>query len=231
MVADFLIRNTSEVLTCAGPAPRVGPAQNDAGSRRHAVVAAHDGVIVFVGSEQEWSASGTLTPDATIVDAHTHVIFAGDRRGELRRRLAGASYADIAAGGGGIVSTVKATRAASVDDLTSATRARLDEMLRCGTTTCEAKSGYGLTTESELKMLRVLRDLAATHPMDIATTFMGAHEIPVEYRERRQQYVESVIRDMIPAVAREGLAEWCDVFCEEGVFTPEESTAKSRRPD
>jgi imidazolonepropionase len=237
VVADFLIRNTSEVLTCAGPAPRIGPAQNDAGSRPHAVVAAHDGVIVFVGSEQEWSASGTLTPDATavdaqggavvpgFVDAHTHVIFAGDRRSELRRRLAGASYAAIAAAGGGIVSTVKATREASVDDLTSATRARLDEMLRCGTTTCEAKSGYGLTTESELKMLRVLRDLAATHPMDIATTFMGAHEIPVEYRERRQQYVECIVKDMIPAVAREGLADWCDVFCEKGVFTPEESTA------
>ena len=237
MVADFLIRNTSEVLTCAGPAPRVGPAQNDAGSRPQAVVAAHDGVVMFVGSEREWSASGTLTPDATVidarggavvpgfVDAHTHVVFAGDRRGELRRRLAGASYADIAAGGGGIVSTVKATREASADDLTIATRARLDEMLRCGTTTCEAKSGYGLTTESELKMLRVLRDLGATHPMDIATTFMGAHEIPVEYRGRRQQYVECVIRDMIPAVAREGLAEWCDVFCEEGVFTPEESAS------
>jgi imidazolonepropionase len=98
-------------------------------------------------------------------------------------------------------------------------------MLRCGTTTCEAKSGYGLTTESELKTLRVLRDLDRTHAIDITATFMGAHEIPLEYRDRRQAYVDLIVGDMIPAVAREGLAEWCDVFCEDGVFTPDESSA------
>ena len=235
-VADFLIHNASEVLTCAGPAPRIGAAQGDAGSRANAVVAARDGTIVFVGAEQEWASSGALTPHATVLDArrgavvpgfvdpHTHVIFAGDRRAELRRRLSGATYADIAAAGGGIVGTVRATREAPPEDLLRATRARLDEMLRCGTTTCEAKSGYGLTTESELKTLRVLRDLDATHPIDIAATFMGAHEIPIEYRDRRQAYVDLVIHDMIPAVAREGLAEWCDVFCEDGVFTPDESS-------
>ncbi|HEY7283945.1 MAG TPA: imidazolonepropionase [Vicinamibacterales bacterium] len=237
MIADFLLHNTSEVLTCAGPAPRIGAAQGDAGSRPDVVVAANDGTIVFVGTEAEWTATGTLTPDATVFDArrgavvpgfvdpHTHVIFAGDRRTELRRRLSGATYAEIAAAGGGIVSTVQATRGASAEDLSRATRARLDEMLRCGTTTCEAKSGYGLTQESELKSLRVLRDLHATHAIEIVPTFMGAHEIPTEYRTRRQAYVDLVIKEMIPAVAREGLAEWCDVFCEEGVFTPEESLA------
>jgi imidazolonepropionase len=178
---------------------------------------------------------GTLTPQATrldagrgavvpgFVDAHTHVIFAGDRRNELRRRLSGASYAEIAAAGGGIVSTVRATRSASIEELSQATRARLDEMLRCGTTTCEAKSGYGLTNDSELKTLRVLRDLNASHAIDIVSTFMGAHEIPIEYRDRRQAYVDLIVNEMIPDVAREGLAEWCDVFCEDGVFTPEES--------
>ena len=235
MLADVLIHNISEVLTCAGPAPRIGRAQNDVSAVQRAVVAGHTGRIVFVGSEDEWRRDGRLVSDAAVldarggavvpgfVDAHTHVIFAGDRRDELRRRLAGATYAEIAADGGGIVSTVRATREATADTLAADTRRRLDEMLRCGTTTCEAKSGYGLTIESELKQLRVLRDLAAQHPIEIAATFMGAHEIPVEYRGRRQEYIELLVSEMIPAVVREGLAEWCDVFCESGVFTPEES--------
>ena len=235
MIADFLIRNASEVLTCAGPAPRAGARQADAGGLARAVVAAERGTIVFVGSEDEWSREGRLTPNAVVleaaggtvvpgfVDPHTHVVFAGDRREELRRRLAGATYADIAAGGGGIVSTVRATRAASEREIAAVTRARLDDMLRAGTTMCEAKSGYGLTTESELKLLRVVRDIAADHAIEISPTFMGAHEIPVEYRGRRREYIDLVVREMIPAVAAEGLAEWCDVFCETGVFTPEES--------
>ena len=235
--ADFLIRNAAEVLTCAGPAPRVARAQADAGSRPHAIVAAHEGRIVFVGAEDEWQRTGRLGPGAVVldahggavvpgfVDAHTHAIFAGDRRDELRRRLAGASYAEIAAAGGGIVSTVRATRDATEQLLADGTRRRLDEMLRCGTTTTEIKSGYGLTTESELKMLRVLRALDRSHPIDLCVTFMGAHEYPVEYRDRRAAYLDLLIGDMIPAVAREGLAEWCDVFCEHGVFTPDESRA------
>ena len=235
MVADFLIHNTCEVLTCAGPGPRIGPRQADAGSRPRAVIAAHRGVIVFVGGEEDWKRDGTLTADAVVLDAsggavvpgfvdpHTHVVFAGDRRGELRRRLAGASYAQIAEEGGGIVSSVHATRAASDDRLAADTRARLDEMLRCGTTTCEAKSGYALTTEGELRMLRTMRALAASHDIEISPTFLGAHDVPVEYRNRRGAYIDLVINEMIPAVAREGLAEWCDVFCETGVFTPGES--------
>jgi imidazolonepropionase len=237
VLADLLIRNTSEVLTCAGPAPRRGSAQADVGSRPRAIVAAREGTIVFVGDESDWRAAGSLTANAVVVDAeggavvpgfvdpHTHVVFAGDRRDELRRRLAGATYAEIAAGGGGIVSSVRATRAATADQLVADTRRRLDEMLRCGTTTCEAKSGYALTVDGELKMLRALQTLAASHPIEIAPTFMGAHEVPIEYRENHGDYVRLVIDEMIPAVAREQLAEWCDVFCESGVFTPEESCA------
>jgi len=235
LLADFLIRNTAEVLTCAGPAPRRGKAQADARSIPRAAVAAHEGRIVFIGFESLLSQEVELTPGATVVDArggavvpgfvdpHTHVVFSGDRREELRRRLAGLTYADIAADGGGILSTVVATRAATEERLAADTRRRLDEMLRCGTTTCEAKSGYGLTRESELKMLRVIRALAASHAMEISPTFMGAHEMPVEYRDRRRAYITLVVEDMIPTVAREGLAEWCDVFCENGVFTPDES--------
>jgi imidazolonepropionase len=235
LLADFLIHNTAEVLTCAGPAPRRGVAQKDAGAIPQAVVAANNGTIVFAGPEREWRRNGTLTPDARVVDArggavvpgfvdpHTHVVFAGDRRDELRRRLAGATYAHIAAQGGGIVSTVRATRDATEEQLAADTRRRLDEMLRCGTTTCEAKSGYGLTTEAELKMLRVVGTLARDHAVEIAPTFMGAHEIPLEFRDRRRAYVDLVIDEMIPAVASARAAEWCDVFCETGVFTPEES--------
>jgi imidazolonepropionase len=237
VVADFFIHNASEVLTCRGPAPRRGRAQGDAGSLPRAVIAGRDGAIVFVGDEPTWRDTGSLSAGAVVVDAgggavvpgfvdpHTHVVFAGDRRDELRRRLAGATYAEIAASGGGIVGSVRATRAASDEQLVSETRRRLDEMLRCGTTTCEAKSGYALTVDGELKMLRALRQIAASHAIEIAPTFMGAHEVPIEYRDRRRDYVDLVVGEMIPAVARERLAEWCDVFCETGVFTPEESCA------
>jgi imidazolonepropionase len=150
-------------------------------------------------------------------------MFAGERRDELRQRLAGATYAEIAAKGGGIVSTVRATRAASEEDLVRTTRPRLAEMLACGTTTAEIKSGYGLDTDSELRMLRAIRQLSAEQPIDLVATFMGAHEIPMEYRQRRAEYERLIVEEMIPAVAKERLADWCDVFCETGVFTPEES--------
>ena len=235
MLADFLIHNASEVLTCAGPAPRIGRAQADARSVARAAIASREGRIVFIGSESLLAQEVELDRHAVVVDAkggavvpgfvdaHTHVVFAGDRREELRRRLSGASYAQIAAEGGGILGTVVATRAASDDRLIADTRHRLDEMLCCGTTTCEAKSGYALTTEGELKMLRAIRALAATHQMELAPTFMGAHEVPAEYRGRRRDYIDLVIHEMIPAVARDTLAEWCDVFCEADVFTPDES--------
>ena len=233
--ADFLIHNVSEVLTCAGPAPRRGTAQGDARSISNAAIAACEGRIVFIGFESLLAHEVTLTPDATVIDGgggavvpgfvdpHTHVVFAGDRRAELRRRMAGASYEEIAAEGGGILSTVLATRNASEAVLAADTGRRLAEMLRCGTTTAEAKSGYGLTTESELKMLHVIRHLNAAQPIELSPTFMGAHEVPVEYRTRRQGYIDLIVEDMIPAVAAERLAEWCDVFCESGVFTPEDT--------
>jgi imidazolonepropionase len=198
-------------------------------------VASLEGRVVYAGSAERLASTVQTTPEATVldatgmsivpgfVDAHTHAIFAGDRREELRRRLAGATYAEIAAAGGGILSTVAATRAASESQLVADTRVRLDEMLACGTTTCEIKSGYGLTAESELKILRAVATLAAEHAIDLVPTFLGAHEVPLEFRNRRGEYVELVIGEMIPAVAAAGLAEWCDVFCEDGVFTRDES--------
>ncbi|HET9264880.1 MAG TPA: imidazolonepropionase [Vicinamibacterales bacterium] len=232
--ADLVFRHCRQLMTCAGPAPRRGRAQGQIETIEDGALAIHGQRVTFAGPDAALEASvdttGARVVDAVrlsivpgFVDAHTHAIFAGDRRGELRRRLAGATYAEIAASGGGIVATVRATREASEDDLVDQTRPRLDEMLACGTTTCEMKSGYGLELDTELRMLRAMKRVGAEHAIDVVPTFMGAHEIPPEFRERRDTYVDLVIEEMIPAVAAAGLADWCDVFCERGVFTPTES--------
>jgi imidazolonepropionase len=237
VLADFLIENADLVATCAGPGPRRGSAQRDISAIANASAAGYEGRLVFVGPAAAAAQEVNLTPDAEVIDGrgctvipgfvdpHTHLVFAGDRRDELRRRLAGATYADIAASGGGIVKTVAATRAASEHELVDPARKRLAEMLCYGTTTAEAKSGYGLDLASELRILHAITTLSAGQPIELTATFMGAHEVPVEYRGRRAEYVRLVVEEMIPAVAAQGLAEWCDVFCEQGVFTPEESRA------
>ena len=234
--ATFILRHARELWTCAGPVPRRGRAQGDTAPIPDGAIASFEGRLVYAGPTEGLAASAIPAAKASVidlggqysivpgfVDAHTHAAFAGDRTAELRRRLAGETYAEIAASGGGIVATVAATRAASEAGIVEATRSRLDQMLECGTTTCEIKSGYGLTTESELKLLRAIRTLARTHPMSIVSTFMGAHEVPMEHRSSRSQYVDLIVDEMLLAVAGESLAEWCDVFCEDGVFTPAES--------
>jgi imidazolonepropionase len=178
-------------------------------------------VRLRTGAEEIDAAGAAVVPG--FVDAHTHLAFAGDRDDEIRERLAGASYQQIAAAGGGIVKTVAATRAASADDLAALVESRLDEMLLCGTTTAEVKSGYGLETQAEIRSLEAIREAAAPHPVSVVPTFLGAHEVPREHRESRERYVELLIDEMIPAVAERGLAVFADVFCEEGVFTVGES--------
>ena len=233
--ADFLIEHADLIATCAGPAPRRGLAQREISALQNGVIAAFEGRITYVGDARELTTAVTIRKGATridargctvvpgFIDAHTHVVYAGDRRQELRRRLAGETYAAIATDGGGIVQTVAATRAASEEQLVADASVRLDEMLACGTTICEAKSGYGLDVESEVRQLHAMRTLDEAHAIDLVPTFMGAHEIPVEYRSRRSEYIACVIEEMLPRVAEEGLAEYCDVFCERDVFTPEES--------
>jgi len=157
------------------------------------------------------------------VDAHTHPVFAGIRANEFEQRTTGASYREIAARGGGIRATVRATRTASLADLVKAGKRYARWFLRCGTTTVEAKSGYGLTIEDELKILRAIKQLDSETPLSYVPTFLGAHDIPSEYKTRRATYVSLVVNEMLPRVAAEKLAEYCDVFCEEGVFTTDES--------
>jgi imidazolonepropionase len=153
------------------------------------------------------------------VDAHTHLVFAGHRAAEFEQRCAGVTYQQIAAAGGGICATVRATRAATEEELIQATRQHIDWLLRAGTTTAEVKSGYGLTTGDELKMLRAIRRLNESGPLRLVPTFLGAHEVPDEYRDRRDAYLDLIVNEMLPRIAAEKLAEFCDVFCEEGVFT------------
>src|SRR5690606_34377258 len=145
-------------------------------------------------------------------DPHTHLVHAGSREFELGLRIAGKSYMEILAQGGGILNTVAATRRASLEELVESARRRLDVMLAHGTTTVEAKSGYGLTTESELRMLEALREVSRQHPVRLVSTFMGAHAVPVEDRDDPERFVRRIIEEMIPAVAAAGLAEFCDVF-------------------
>ena len=233
--ADFVLTNSAWIATLRGPLPRTGGALRDLGLVERGALAARGGRVVWVGPEAELEGRvqalpGALRLDARggavvpgFVDAHTHLCFAGTRDDEIARRLAGATYAQIAAEGGGIVRTVAATRAASEDQLVDGLLQRLDEALACGTTTLEVKSGYGLETQAELRSLRAIRAAAARHPATIVPTFLGAHEVPVEHRAGRGRYLDLLTHEMLPEVARQGLATFCDVFCEQGVFTVDES--------
>ena len=179
----------------------------------------------LIGPETEVVDAGGRVVMPGFVDAHTHPVFAGHRAAEFEQRCAGVSYREIAAAGGGIRATVRATRGAAEDELATAARKHMEWMLRCGTTTAEVKSGYGLSLEDELKTLRVIRRLNDEGPLRLAPTFLGAHEVPEEYRDRREEYLDLIVHEMLPRVADERLAEYCDAFCEEGVF----SVAETRR--
>ena len=230
---DLVVRNIGRLATLAGPAPRIGPALSDLQVVEDASVAVSEGRITFAGSAAELppgpaartidAGGGAVLPG--FVDGHTHLVFAGDRDEEIRQRLAGRSYREIADAGGGIVRTVESTRRASVEDLAAGLCRRLDEMLLQGTTTAEVKSGYGLDTAAEVRSLEAIAAASRRHPVTVVPTFLGAHEVPVEHRGDRTRYVDILIGEMIPEVARRGLARFCDVFCEDGVFTVAESRA------
>lgn len=229
-MSDLLVVNIGMLATPEGVRARSGGEQGTVRVLENAWVRIEGGIIAAVGTGTPPSAPGADIVDAAgrlvtpgLVDAHTHLIFGGWRQNELALKLRGVPYLDILAQGGGILSTVTATRNASQEELADKARSALDEMLAFGTTTCEAKSGYGLCLAEELKQLRAIRDLNKSHPIDLVPTFMGAHALPEEYKADREAYIRLICEEMIPAVAAEKLASFCDVFCETGVFTPEES--------
>jgi imidazolonepropionase len=233
--ADCIVAGCRELVTCAGPVPKRGAALAEATVVRDGWIASRGGRIVFAGSEADVRRRIELEPGAVrvdggglvavpgFVDPHTHLPFAGDRADEFSLRLKGWTYLELAAKGMGIISTVRATRAAGEDELTALCRERLDRMLLRGTTTVEAKSGYGLNLDDELKQLAAADAAGRTHPIDVIPTFMGAHEVPEEYRADKEGYIDLLLRQILPAVRRQGLARFFDVFCEEGVFSVEET--------
>lgn len=228
--ADLLLQSP-RIITCApGFAPRPGRAMEELGILENAALAVQAGRVVAVGSARdmlaEWSGprvehSGCLVPG--LVDPHSHPLFGGSRVHEFELRARGATYQEIHAAGGGIASTVAATRQASDEELRQTTLVRLQRMLRHGTTTVEVKTGYGLSTAEELRHLKVYDELRQHTPQRLALTFMGAHALPPEFSGRQSEFVDLVVQEMIPAVASQGLAEFGDVFCEQGAFTLEES--------
>jgi len=235
--ADLVIKNAHQLVTCRGKAPKLKGEMMDLGLITQGWVASYRGKITYVGGEKGFREKVVLQEGCQVIDAservvmpglvdpHTHIVFAGSREEEFVQRLRGLSYQEIARSGGGILSTVKATREASYHELVRSARRRLDSMLRLGTTTCEAKSGYGLTVNDELKLLRVSRELNGSHPIDIVNTFLGAHTFPPEYQFRKEEYIDLIISQLLPRVKEEGLAEFCDVFCEEGAFSVEQTRA------
>ncbi len=225
----FLVTNCSQIVTLAGPArPRTNEELRQLSIVTDGALLVRDGKVVAAGARPELEPefpAGCPVVDAQrrvvlpgFVDAHTHPVFASTRVDEFELRAAGSTYEQIAAAGGGIRSTVRKTRAASEDELFNTARRYSNWFLRAGTTTLEGKSGYGLSLADELKMLRVIRRLNQSGPLRYVPTFLGAHEIPDEYRGRTPEYVDLVIHDMLPAVAGEGLANYCDVFCEPKIF-------------
>ena len=218
-MADLILTGIGHLTTNVGP------------PIPQAVVAVEGGRVVYAGTAADApSTEGAVEIDCEnsavvpgFVDAHTHLVFAGDRSAEFTRRMAGATYEEIAAAGGGILSTVEATRTATEQQLYESAARRIKRLLSAGTTTVEVKSGYGLDTETEVRLLKVAKRLARDLPVTVKTTFLGAHSVPSEFRERRDAYIDLIIEEMLPAVAP--LADYCDVFVEEGVFDVDEARA------
>jgi len=233
--ADLIVANCRQLLTLAGPAPRRKRSLRDLGLVEKAWIASSKGRITFVGKERDFKRAVRVAEKAVWVDAsemvglpgfidsHTHLPFAGSRVEEFKLRLKGYTYEELSRRGMGIQTTVRATRRAEKDELVSLCLDRLDKMLLHGATTVEAKSGYGLNLADEIKQLEALAEARKRHPVDIVPTFMGAHEVPPEYRKRKKAYVDLLVGSVLPEVKKRNLAEFFDVFCEEGVFSVAET--------
>ena len=237
MKADQIVTNIGQLVTCSSDgSPKRGAAMRDVGIIRNGAVAIAEGKFVGIGPRAEieasYSAKESIDAGGKVVcpgfvDPHTHIVFAGDRLDEFELKIQGAEYLEILEKGGGIISTVRKTREASLETLVEQARQRLDKMLACGTTTAEIKTGYGLDTETELKMLRVIEELDRTHPIDIVPTFLPAHAIPPEFKGNAGGYVELICEEMLPeawswygtsAFAEKGIPFFADIFCERNTF-------------
>ncbi|MDW7675986.1 MAG: imidazolonepropionase, partial [Bacillota bacterium] len=234
---DLLIKNAKQLVTSVGASakPLIKEELSQVLVIEEGAVAIKDGLIAAVGTTDQVMEQITVNCHSEVIDAsnqvvlpglvdpHTHLIFAGSREHEMELKLAGKSYLEILAQGGGILSTVRATRQASLEELTAIGEKYAQQMLAQGTTTAEVKSGYGLDTATEIKQLQAVQALTKMVPLELVPTFLGAHAIPPEYKQNPEQFVDLVIDEMLPQVAQEGLAKFCDVFCEEGVFTVDQS--------
>ncbi|MFE4132658.1 imidazolonepropionase [Peribacillus sp. YIM B13482] len=238
MTKPIWIKHATQLatLTSDRKGPRSKEAMSELGLIEDGSIWMESGLIQAIGTTKEleelyadrmheaevFDASGHLVTPG-LVDPHTHVVYGGSREREFEMRLEGATYMDIMNGGGGIHATTRMTREASEEELMEQTTRRLDSFLAHGVTTVEGKSGYGMNLETELKQLRVMKKLQEEHPIDLVPTFMGAHAVPKDYKGREDEFVDHLINDMLPIVSEEKLAEFNDVFCEKGVFTPEQS--------
>ncbi len=233
----LLLRNIAQIVTLhGGPVPRAGASMSELGIIENGAMLIHGDRIVWVGSTKDMPVREPGVRYQTLdgvglelvalpgfVDSHTHPVFAGNRVDEYDLRIQGKSVEEISASGGGIAASVEQLRSATVNQLINRTERYFRHFLSHGTTTIEAKSGYGLNLEDEIKILQVLAALRERHRLEVVPTFLGAHAIPAEFANAREQYVHSIIKEMIPRVAQEGLAQFCDVFCEEGYFTIDEA--------
>lgn len=238
--ADLIVSGCEQLLTCSGAAPKRKKDLQELGVIEKGSLASKNGKIVFVGRENELRSqvtetSGCLKIDGRgltclpgLVDSHTHLPFAGSREQEFLMRLQGHTYLELAEKGMGIQSSVEKTRKASKKEIVSLCHKRLNTMLLHGTTTVEAKSGYGLNLKDEIKQLEALKQADRSHPVDIISTFMGAHEVPKEYKNKKNAYIKLLTQKIIPAVRKKNLAEFFDIFCEQGVYSIDESRALIR---
>ncbi len=230
-----LIKNIKELVSPADDQVVRGSELNAIKVSHNVWLGASGENITFIGFEEDFQKSCTLAEGAVVIDGsdfvafpgfvdpHTHLPFAGTRQDEFRQKLQGVGYQEIARKGGGIRGTVRQTRQVDIDELVKASENRLDHILLSGTTTCEAKSGYGLDMETEIKQLEVIQAVNAFHPVAVVPTFMGAHEIPDDYRGRNREFLEFLVRQVMPEVRKRELAEFVDIFCEEGYFSYDEA--------
>jgi len=230
-MGKVLIKNIGCLQTPVGSYSHKGSKQGANEKYINAAIAVEDGIITEILSggripagifDEEIDAEGKLVTPG-LVDGHTHLVFGGYRQHEIAMKLAGAGYLDILRAGGGILDTVGKTRQASKEELYDKTAGFLDEMMSLGVTSCEAKSGYGLDKETEIKMLEVIKDLGEKHPMDVVPTFLGPHAVPPEYEGRGDEYIEMTCKEILPEIRKRNLADYCDVFCEDSVFNAEQS--------